>query len=72
MLYKRIHPDAYNRDTCQIYLTPVWPAIFQILRRAEWNPAEWNLKVMVVQNAGGIDKLDRRVELHILKMDKPK
>jgi hypothetical protein len=45
---------------------------FKFYDAPEWNPAEWNLKVMVVQTAGGIDKLDRRVELHILKMDKPK
>jgi hypothetical protein len=40
MLYKRIISDAYNRDTKVKFISRPLPAIFQILRRARWNPAE--------------------------------
>ena len=67
------YPDAYNRDTKKSNLSHARAlAIFQILRRAGVEPNRMKFKGYGrTKPLGGIDKLDRRVELHVLKMNKP-
>lgn len=66
------YPDAYNRDTKKSNLSHARAlAIYQILRRAGVDHSRMKFKGYGrTKPLGGIDKLDRRVELHILKMDK--
>jgi outer membrane protein OmpA-like peptidoglycan-associated protein len=66
------YPDAYNRDTKKSNLSHARAlAIFQILRKAGVESSRMKFKGYGrTKPLGGIDKLDRRVELHVIKMDK--
>ncbi len=67
-----MYADAYNRDTKKSNLSHARALeIYQILRRAGVATSRMKFKGYGrTKPLGGIDKLDRRVELHILKMDK--
>ena len=66
-----VYKDAYNRDTKKSNLSfDRAKAIFQILRKRGVNYSRMKYKGFGRKKPlGGIDKLDRRVELYITKID---
>lgn len=68
------YPDAYNRDTKKSNLSHARAlAIYQILRKAGVEHSRMKFKGYGRSKPlGGIDKLDRRVELHVIKINPPK
>ncbi|EAS20646.1 hypothetical protein BBFL7_01535 [Flavobacteria bacterium BBFL7] len=68
------YPDAYNRDTKKSNLSHARAlAIYKILRSRGVKHTRMRFKGYGrTRPLGGIDKLDRRVELYITKIDPPK